>query len=93
LLLFKTYSSITWFLGEPFLKKYIFSFNQENKLMGFYKNIIVNNNYSYTWVLITILILICLFLTFLLVKNFINKPRKLRANELEDNYDYISKIN
>ena len=93
LLLFKTYSSITWFLGEPFLKKYTFSFNQENKLMGFYKNIIVNNNYSYTWVLITILILIYLFLTFLLVKNVINKPRKLRANELEDNYDYISKIN
>ena len=93
MLLFKTYSSITWFLGEPFLKKYTFSFNQENKLMGFYKNIIVNNNYSYTWVLITILILICLFLTFLLVKNVINKPRKLRANELEDNYDYISKIN
>jgi len=31
-------------------------------------------------------------LTILLIRNIINKPRKLRANELEDNFEYITKI-
>ena len=85
----------TWLLGEPFLKKYPFTFNQDKKKIGFYKIIHNNNKFSfhYTWFIIISLIVVCFLLLFLLIKNIMNKPRKIRANELEDNYDYFTQIN
>ena len=95
LIIFKPYGTKTWILGEPFLKKYPFTYNQDKKKLGFYKIIKNNNKFSlhYTWLIIIILIILCILLLFLFLRNIMNKPRKLRANELEDNYDYISQFN
>ena len=96
LIVFRDYNYNTWFLGEPFIKKYKFSFEQDNRLIGFYKLIISENNnfniFSFNFIFIIILIILCIGLTILLIRNIINKPRKLRANELEDNFEYITKI-
>ena len=95
LIIFRPYGTKTWLLGEPFLKKYPFTFNQDKKKIGFYKIIHNNNKFSfhYTWFIIISLIVVCFLLLFLLIKNIMNKPRKIRANELEDNYDYFTQIN
>ena len=95
LIIFRPYGTKTWLLGEPFLKKYPFTFNKEKKKIGFYKIIHNNNKFSfhYTWFIIISLIIVCFLLLFLLIKNIMNKPRKIRANELEDNYDYYTQIN
>ena len=95
LIVFKDINYNTWFLGEPFMKKYKFSFNQDSKIIGFYKLIISQNNnhlFSFNFIFIFILIIFCISLIILLIRNIMNKPRKLRANELEDNYEYISKF-
>jgi hypothetical protein len=77
------------------MKKYKFSFNQDSKIIGFYKLIISQNNnhlFSFNFIFIFILIIFCISLIILLIRNIMNKPRKLRANELEDNYEYINKF-
>ena len=88
-----------WSLGKVFTLKYKFIFNQENKKIGFYnghkkeKN---NKNKNYGTLL---KILICIFLSIILVflgikiGKILNKSRKKRANELLDEYDYSERDN
>ena len=95
LIAFKDVNYNTWFLGEPFMRKYKFTFNRDNKIIGFYKLIISQKNnslFSSNHIFILILIIVCVTLVILLIRNIKNKPRKLRANELEDNYEYINKF-
>ena len=35
------YHVMSWVMGVPFLKKYILSFNFENKMIGYYKKIVI----------------------------------------------------
>ena len=91
-------------MGFPFLKKYQFIFDEDKKLIGYYNSpenydnskIIENeNNEKYRlYILIIVLLLIVLFLlvvTFFLVKKLMNKNRRKRANELDDEYEYNNK--
>ena len=78
-----------WIMGEPFLRKYFFLFDQDRKIIGFYNKIDEDKKYTFAYIVIFILIGICIILIALLTKYVLYKPRKIRANELEDNYDYL----
>ena len=89
-----------WKMGKIFLKKYQFSFNQDSKTINFHQNILKNKekininkddknklqfNTNYIWIFICT---ICLIVGIYLGNRFIIKNRKLRANELQDDYEY-----
>ena len=97
----------SWLLGVPFFKKYRLSFNYDTKKIGYYKDDgkiimkqnrkinnfkLLNNNYFKIF-LILILICIIFILGMCYQKKIIKLPRKIKANELEDNYEYNSYIN
>ena len=80
-----------WILGEPFFKKFNMIFNQEKKIVGFYSDFKkIKKNYDK---IIIIFLLICLIvcLLFFINKIYFKKNKKIRANELEDNYVYEAK--
>ena len=91
-----------WILGKPFLKKYLFLYNQDSKMIGFYikkENNTENkineeknkfNTYLILIIINILLVIIIVIISILFYKYYI-KNRKNRANELEDSYDYISK--
>ena len=101
-----TYADIDegyWILGKPFLKKYLFIYNTDTKMIGVYnnnnKNIDNNNNNKIknnknnfnTSIFLNILLgIIIIILIFVLYHCYINK-RRIRANELEDKFNYIAK--
>ena len=96
----------TWVLGIPFLKKYRLSFNYHKKKIGYYKNdekIIDNkekneeekNNYNFFEnkvfkVLSIVVLIIIVFILGMLFQKLLQKTRKKKANELDDNYEYES---
>ena len=92
-----------WYIGLPLLKKYQFVFNQDSKTIGFYNpdleietNRNSNSNSSnyilYIIIFISWIIFICI--GFFIGKYFYKKYKnKKRANELDDNYEYLSKNN
>ena len=107
----KNINNKIWKLGEPFLSKYTFVFNKEQKTIGFYNPLleeklndtIINNNNTYInnknnndknnksifHILKNIMIiLVSIVIIFYIVKKILNK-RKIRANELEDKYEYL----
>ena len=88
------YSSYgVWRLGEVFQKKYNMFLDMDNKLFGFYTNINNINNYKFYFILIIfILVVVILYLSVLLYNSLMKKKRKLRANELEDNYEYFVNV-
>ena len=85
--------------GKIIFRKYFFAFNYENKMIGFYKEnnnkndlIIEDNNSHSEMILICGVIFVSIVLLSLLIifiRNICgNKGRKMRKNELDDNYDY-----
>ena len=85
--------------GKIFLRKYLFAFNYEQKMIGFYlesreeKGLIPENKNNSSEILLIFLLififLLFLFLIILLLKYCCgNKGRKIRKNELDDSYDY-----
>lgn len=104
LLVYDLYRPNFWMFGKIFLEKYLFNFDIQNKLIGFYRNIYKekNNNYNtenkdnnnnYNILLINLIWLgIALIFgigAFFVGKQLFSKIRKKRANELtDDNYDY-----
>ena len=98
-----------WILGIPFLKKYRLSFNYEAKKIGYYKydgKIRKNkkekensnffhflNSTIFKVICIIILIFIIFVLGMICQRIIIKSPRKAKANELEEDYEYISNIN
>ena len=96
-----TFNANFWKLGKIFLNKYHFSFNQDSKMIIFYnkmkpKNNFINDtengiinkikfNINYIWIIICI---ICLIAGIYIGNKIIIRNRKLRANELQDEYDY-----
>ena len=104
-LIFNKKDTSSWELGRIFLRKYQFIFNEDLKSIGYYKstnvyNNIENNNNKVNkmkYAFLIIIIFIFSFLLFLLgmfcQKKFLNKDRKIRANELEENFSYESNFN
>ena len=98
------YGKKYWALGKPFSLKYHFIFNQDSKKIGlyrkYYENIYINkdNNKNESNKIINIVLIIifsfCLiFIGFYLGKKIYQIKRKIRANELNDNYEYINENN
>ena len=89
-----------WVFGKPLFKKYQMVFDQDRKTYGFYVQLNDNKNndddnlkqslkFSYTLVVILIFVTIILF--YLLCKLIAKLPRRIKANELEENFSYEAK--
>jgi hypothetical protein len=82
-------AQLEWSFGYMFLRKYTFVFEQDKKLIGFYKlDDFKSSNSFFLWVVIiifgsTIIVLISY------IHHLLKKKRKLRANELIENYEYL----
>ena len=75
------------------MKKYYLSFNSDSKMVKFYFKNDDKNNFNFLLFLCVIfgLIIICL-LGYLIYFKKLNLKKKKRANELEDEYDYVPNI-
>ena len=93
-----------WYIGFSLLKKYQFVFNQEAKTIGFYNPNITNEDSNKidsknTMNYIIHLIIFLSWVVFICIGFFIGKyfykkyKNKKRANELDDNYEYITEKN
>ena len=97
-------SNQEWILGEPFYKKYTFSFNIDARIVGFYDKIFdnetkvedneVNSPKNNKSIIVVILIILgVIFVIALMVLSFyfgmkLKEKRKIRANELKDEDNY-----
>jgi hypothetical protein len=89
LIIFEKYYNNLWTLGDIFLRKYNIVFDEGQKVMGFYHP---SNNKNYLIIIpIFIILTICIILLiYLYYKCFYKKKRKIRNNEINDVYDYLS---
>ena len=87
-----------WKFGHIFLKKYTMVFNGDKKTIGYYyqRNINEGNKAdsrgSWVYLIIIINVIFAILIIGLLVYIFYYKPyknRKIRPNELEENFEYI----
>ena len=91
-------------LCTTFLRKFQFVYNNDLKTIGYYKPIknnikenlkVINNTKTSKIIVIIILIIIfsflLIFIGMIIQKKYFNKNRKIRANELEENFSYDSK--
>ena len=83
-----------WDLGTPFLKKYFFTYDYDNKYIGFYNNNTIihritpkekekPSNRNYSWIIILFLCILCIITVFLFLRKYMIKKTKFRAIELE----------
>ena len=87
-----------WSLGELFLRKYYIVFNQEAKTVGYYKGMEkqkskkpTESKFNYIYILIIVIIILIIIIIGGIIFYIKTKPRKNRANELDDdNYYYES---
>ena len=93
-----------WTLGNIFMRKYQFIFNLDSKEIGFYnpklnkyeneENHIINKNISNVTLYIILIIILCLLLfgiaLFIKMKFYPKNEKKKRANELDDEYEYVT---
>ena len=79
--------------GKPFLKKYTFTIdNESSKLSYFVFEEMKKNKKNYALIIIlSIISLILLIAVIILLYKLLMKKWKKRANELDDDYDYITK--
>ena len=93
-----------WIFGNIFMRKYQFVFNLDTKEIGFYnpklnkkQNNDNNKNGSKTFLYIILIILLIIILIgvgiFIKMKFFPSKAKKKRANELDDDFEYVSHKN
>ena len=93
-----------WLLGKPLVKKYKLFLDKDKRIIGLYKNYTEikeeelrdgkanANTTGYIVVIIVLaLVLIVSIISILYYFLVIKKSRKIRANELDDNTDYIIK--
>ena len=96
---FSTIYTTKWMLGRPFLEKYRFSFDSDKSFILYHKNKFNDNeiksnkenNKSYKNIkilFIIFLILVIFFLGYLFHKSITKIPRKQKANELNDEFEY-----
>ena len=88
LIIFETTHSYSWIFGKPFLKKYQFVFDPDNKKIEFYNpNVIIKKNSNYIKILIVFFLITIIFLIFFLSWLY-KKRRKRRINEIDEIFDY-----
>ena len=81
-----------WALGKIFMKKYNFYFDNDKKIIGCFDKVLIKDESKQNffdkikWYLF---IIIGVIIGFLIGKKIRDKARKLRANELEDKYEYL----
>ena len=75
-------------LGIPFFKKYIMTFNQDKKIVGFYKNLKKKSFFNISWPLVFCIIIILFMAGYIIVYRPKNIKKK-RANELDDDFEYL----
>ena len=75
-------------LGEIFIRKYHLIFDEKNKAIGLYISI---NHWSFIKIILMIILVIIVFIIGLYFGLLLKKKRKIRANELEDQFIYESK--
>ena len=85
-------------LGKPFLKKYQMSYNVEMSTIHFYKknnriNNIIKKEKSQNIYILVILIILVVFCLGIYYKKFFHTKRKLRKNELNEDFDFNIPIN
>ena len=84
-----------WVLGEIFFKKYQIVFDKEKKIYELYFKQSSPNKKNFfkfsPWIIVLIfgLLLIISFFLIIYLYRIIKKRRKIRANELEDNFEYL----
>ena len=95
LIIFSTHEHLYWDLGKPFMKKYQFEFDFENKYIGYYKiqkkedKNEKNNSLKYILISFSIIILAGILVALgIFIGKYFFKMRKKRANELDDDFDY-----
>ncbi len=89
-IIFNVKTQIMWQLGQTFLQKYQFAFDEDRKIFGFYEKMIKKSEtFYFLYIIIIILVIICIGLIYILYNNKLFKYRKIRVNELEDNFEYI----
>ena len=82
-----------WEFGHIFLNKYMMVFNSEDKTIGYYyqsnfqekKN---SKKYNYVFIIVSIFFGIIIIGLLIYIFYFSKKNRKIRPNELEENFDY-----
>ena len=85
-----------WILGKPFFKKYQLIFDKDKKTIGYYKIYNNNNNndkkfrFNILFFFIVILIFIIIFLLYKIIFKKNSNTKKIRVNELKENYEYLS---
>ena len=85
-------------IGKPFLKKYPFTVDNDKNTISLYVldneniNSKTNNTIIYLAILICVVIILLGLAAFLLYKLYWKKIKnKKRANELDEDYEYLSK--
>ena len=90
LIVFNHFFNSKWTLGVPFLKKYQMIFDQDRAIIGFYIYTKENNKTINIPKIISIIFLfIIIILIGLYLRSLLQKRRKIRNNEIDENYDYI----
>ena len=99
------YNKNDWVLGNIFLRKYQFVFNLESREIGFYNpNLAKNENNEnspkdsskkllYALLIIALFIIIAGIAYFVKMKFYPTVLKKKRANELDDEFEYVSHKN
>ena len=94
MIIFKEFSYKLWTFGKTFMKKYNFFFDNDKKIIGCFN---INNEKEghkfisfFDKIKWYIFIIIGIIIGFLIGKRIRDKTRKLRANELEDNFEYLT---
>ena len=93
MIVLEKYSYKLWTLGKIFMKKYNFYFDNDKKFIGCFEKIIPIKSETKSFfdkIKWYIFIIIGIIIGFFLGKKIRDKRRKLRANELEDKYEYLS---
>ena len=78
----------TWILGKTFMKKYQLIYDLDRKIIGLYK---ANSNKGFNFYILFLVLLFFVIISLIYyIFFYIKTPRKIRANELEDDhYLYI----
>ena len=96
LIVLPLYSNNKWVFGSIFLKKYELFFNPDTKLIHMYVH---NNNkeqkssinYSAIYIIVNIAVVFLFLVIGYFIGKAIHRKRRIKAMELEDNYDYQPK--